>query len=250
MELLFGDCLELMPEIEDNSIDLLFCDLPWNATHCNWDCLINLDELWKQFNRICKEDTPMIFMCSVKFGNTLINSNTKYFRYELIWEKTRATGHLNSKKLPLKSHEMIYIFYRKLSKVYTENIELNHKYKFIKNNNKSLHETKTDEVYNITNHNPYELTPKEKSSTVYNPPLPNSILKFKSESSKHSTQKPVTLMEWILKYYSRPNGVVLDPTCGSGSMGVACKNMKRKFIGIEKEISIFEVAMERLHIKE
>jgi len=280
MELLLGNCLEILPELEDNSVDLLFCDLPYGQTSCKWDCLIDLDEFWKQVNRICKIDSPMIFTCSVKFGNTLINSNPKNFRYDLIWEKSRACGFLNAKKMPMKKHEMIYVFYRKLSKVYTENISLHHTHKFIKETENIIKESSTqgntyntesrnkpiirskpnqydpplpnsmikDEVYNQleTGHNPNDLTAQQKKTNIYDPELPNSILKMKSEGGKHSTQKPVALMEFILKYYSRENDVILDPTMGSGSMGIACKNMKRTFIGIEKDEKIFEVAMERL----
>tara|TARA_R100001460_G_scaffold23269_2_gene46970 strand:- start:1250 stop:2005 length:756 start_codon:yes stop_codon:yes gene_type:complete len=251
MELLLGDCLELMTEIKDNSVDLLFCDLPYGQTSCKWDCLIDLEKFWKEVNRVCKIDTPMLFTCSVKFGNSLINSNTKNFRYDLIWVKSAAVGFLNAKKMPMKKHEMIYVFYRKLPKIYTENISLHHTHKFIKE--KKI--TRTDEGCNAlygkeTNKKfIYDENGKLRNSEpMYDPPLPNSLLECKSEKGKHSTQKPISLMEWILKYYSREGGLVLDPTMGSGSMGVACKNMNRKFIGIEKDESIFKVAMERLHV--
>ena len=329
MELLLGDCLELMSEIEDNSIDLLFCDLPYHQTSLKWDLLIDLEAFWKQVNRICKDDTPMLFTCSVKFGNTLINSNPKCFRYDLIWVKSKLCGFLNAKKMPMKKHEMLYVFYRKLPKVYGENIALHHTHKFLKetknkksdndeakgnniynkfsyynngekgydpplpnsiikeNENSVIRDTKNyknnsdlygkierpdymrknnesmynpplpnsiikDEVYNQleTGHNPNNLTAQQKKTNIYDPPLPDSLLECKSEGGLHSTQKPVTLMEFILKYYSREGAVVLDPTMGSGSMGVACKNMKRTFIGIERDEQIFEVAMKRLHIKE
>ena len=347
MELLFGDCLELMPEIKDNSVDLLFCDLPYGQTSCKWDSLIDLEEFWKQVNRICKDDAPMLFTCSVKFGNTLINSNPKCFRYDLIWVKSKVVGFLNAKKMPMKKHEMVYVFYRKIPKVYTENISLHHTHKFIKETenkrngkdgvdnkgyiknrsktetynkydpplpNSVIKENKDYENRTIKKRNtikkeenygkeylnkkvnyrkydptlggkpeshiydpplpnsvikddkvntymskegiiynggkPYTLNnyqERKKGEPAYEPPLPNSLLECKSEGGKHSTQKPVTLMEWILKYYSREGAVVLDPTMGSGSMGVACKNMNRYFIGMEKDEKIFEVAMERLN---
>ncbi len=263
MELLFGDCLELMPEIKDNSVDLLFCDLPYGQTSCKWDCLIDLEQFWKQVNRICKDDAPMLFTCSVKFGNTLINSNPKCFRYDLIFVKSKSCNFLNSKKQPMKKHEMVYVFYRKLPKVYTENISLHHTHKFIKETENKDYEKRTIKKRNTikkeenygkeylnkkVNYRKYDPTLGGKpESHIYDPPLPNSLLEYKSEGGKHSTQKPVTLMEWILKYYSREGGVVLDPTMGSGSMGVACKNMNRYFIGIEKDEKIFEVAMERLN---
>ena len=346
MDLRHGDCLEVMKELENDSIDLLFCDLPYGQTSCKWDCLIDLKLFWKQVNRVCKPDTPMIFTCTVKFGNTLINSNPKNFRYDVIWVKSASTGFLQSKKAPLRKHEMVYIFYRKLPKVYTENIALHHTHKFLKeteNKRKvggkgcytngcktetcskydpplpnsiikqenvkivkrtdggcdSMYGKETGKVfiydekgklrntepryepplpnsiikedtgvYNECDHSsskklirdtknckndsvlygevdrPQYLM-RKKSETMYNPPLPNSILEMKSEKGKHATQKPVSLMEWILKYYSREGGVVLDATMGSGSMGVACLNKNRSFIGIEKDEDIYKVAIDR-----
>ncbi len=280
MDLRHGDCLEVMKELEKNSVDLLFCDLPYGQTSCSWDCLIDLDLFWKEVNRVCKIDAPMVFTCTVKFGNTLINSNPKNFRYDLIWVKSAPCGFLNAKKMPMKKHEMIYVFYRKLPKVYTENIALHHEHKFLKertndknglygNNdgNKKVMEGKYDPplpnsvikeenvvIRDTKNYkNESDLygnierpdCMRKNGESMYQPPFPNSILEVKSEKGKHATQKPVTLMEWILKYYSREGGVVLDATMGSGSMGVACLNKNRYFIGIEKDEKIFNVALER-----
>ena len=114
INLINGDCLEEMKKIEDNTIDLLFCDLPFGCTSCKWDCQIDLSLFWKQINRICKINCPMFFCCNAKFGNTLINSNPKNFRYDLIWIKSSSTSFLLSKKMPMKKHELIYVFYRKL----------------------------------------------------------------------------------------------------------------------------------------
>tara|TARA_R110002050_G_scaffold78805_3_gene168379 strand:- start:595 stop:1641 length:1047 start_codon:yes stop_codon:yes gene_type:complete len=342
MDLRNGDCLEVMKELENDSIDLLFADLPYGQTSCKWDCLIDLDLFWKEVNRVCKPDAPMVFTCSVKFGNTLINSNPKNFRYDLIWVKSAPCGFLNAKKMPMKKHEMIYVFYNKIPKVYTENIALHHKHKFLNSKNgmkgqddliygqavKQVQNKKYDpplpnSVIKETNHenayntekrkkpivrskpNQYE-TPlpnsvikedtgiynecdhsssktfirgkKNKTTnedvyksderfnngklyhhsrklqkgdeSIYEPPLPNSILEVKSQKGKHATQKPVALMEWILKYYSREGGVILDPTMGSGSMGVACLNKNRSFIGIEKDETIYKVAVERCGLYE
>jgi site-specific DNA-methyltransferase (adenine-specific) len=135
MKLINSDCLEEMKDMSDNTIDFLFADLPYGQTSCKWDCLIDLDLFWKQVNRVCKQEAVMAFTCSVKFGNTLINSNPKCFRYDLIWVKSSACGFLNAKKMPMKKHEMVYIFYRKLPKVYTENIALHHTHKFLKEEN-------------------------------------------------------------------------------------------------------------------
>ena len=232
MDLRHGDCLEVMSELEENSVDLMFADLPYAQTSCKWDVLIDLEQFWKQVNRVCKQEATMAFTCSVKFGNSLINSNPKCFRYDLIWVKSAACGFLNAKKMPMKKHEMVYIFYRKLPKVYTENIALHHTHKFLKPNPDGY----AGNCYGGD---------KESIKTKYSPPLPNSILEIKSEKGKHATQKPVPLMEWLIKYYTRKGDKVLDPTMGSGGTGIACKNLNREFIGIEKDEEIYKVALER-----
>lgn len=285
MELINGDCLEVMKDLSDNSIDFLFADLPYAQTSCRWDVLIDLELFWKQVNRVCKQDAVMAFTCSVKFGNTLINSNPKCFRYDLVWVKSAACGFLNAKKMPMKKHEMVYIFYRKLPKVYTENIALHHTHKFLKatpmpekpdlygrlwdKNGKPYTKTKIQNKYDPplpnsvikeelcnydVNKNAYGggkegrikiSKNKEDHQQKYDPPLPNSILEIKSEKGKHATQKPVPLMEYLIKYFTREGETVLDPTMGSGGTGIACKNLNRKFIGIEMDKDIFDVAVER-----
>jgi len=238
MELHLGDCLEIMKNIETNSIDLLFCDLPYGQTSCKWDCLIDLELFWKQVNRICKDTTPMFFTCSTKFGVSLINSNPKNFRYDLVWVKSATCGFLNAKKMPMRKHEMVYVFYKKLP-LYDLS---SHTHKLLKDN--VVRESTTNEVYESPkltyNH-------KKRDEPLYEPPLPTTILEVKSQKGKHSTQKPTALIEWILKYYSKEDDVVLDPTMGSGSTGVACKNMNRRFIGIELDEEIFKVAEERIN---
>ncbi len=229
MDLYNEDCLEKMKDLSDNSIDLLFCDLPYGCTSCKWDSLIDLELFWKEVNRICKDTTPMFFTCSTKFGVSLINSNPKNFRYDLIWVKSAPCGFLNAKKMPMKKHEMIYVFYRKLP-LYDLSC---HNHKFIKANDKH----KIGGVYGKV---------EKKIGGQYDPPLPNSLLEIKSQKGKHDTQKPTALIEWCLKYYSKEGDIILDPTMGSGSTGVACKNMNRNFIGIEKDEKIFNSAVERL----
>ena len=325
MELYNEDCLERLKKIPDKSIDLIFNDLPYGQTSCKWDSLIDIDELWKEYKRIRKDTTPIFFTCSTKFGHSLISSNMKEFRYDLVWVKSAACGFLNAKKMPMKKHEMIYVFYKKLP-LYDLS---SHTHKFLKetenkrngkddlckydvnkntygggkegrikiSKDKKDHQQKYDpplpvsvikedtttiktDLYSDKNKkdkrelkreppNKYDPPlpvsvikeddknyktlygdiniPKHQSSgSRWNPPLPNSILEIKSQKGKHSTQKPEALMEWILKYYSKDNDIVLDPTMGSGSMGVACKKMNRKFIGIEKDEEIFKVAEERI----
>ena len=273
MELYNDDCLKVMKDIESNSIDLLFCDLPYGQTTCKWDCLIDLEEFWKQVNRICKDSTPMFFTCSTKFGVSLINSNPKNFRYDLVWVKSAPCGFLNAKKMPMKKHEMVYVFYKKLP-LYDLS---SHTHKFL--NEKETYESTTlygdkkivsyskrkngesaydpplptsivKETY-ITNtlYSDKKGEPRQvyrAKEGQYDPPLPNSILEVASQKGKHATQKPVALMEWCLKYYSKEGDIVLDPTMGSGSTGVACKNMNRQFIGIEMDKKIYDGAVERL----
>jgi site-specific DNA-methyltransferase (adenine-specific) len=272
MELYNDDCLKVMKEIESNSIDLLFCDLPYGQTSCKWDCLIDLDEFWKQVNRICKDTTPMFFTCSTKFGVSLINSNPKNFRYDLVWVKSAPCGFLNAKKMPMKKHEMVYVFYKKLP-LYDLS---SHTHKFIKDKEDTYITTtlysdkkgKPRQVYRAEEgkYDPPLPTSVVKEDTNYTtlygdicipkhpsngsrwvPPLPNSILEVASEKGKHATQKPVGLIEWCLKYYSKEGDKVLDPTMGSGSTGIACKNMNRHFIGIEMDKKIYDIAVERLN---
>jgi len=309
MDLYNEDCLEKMKDLSDNSIDLLFCDLPYGQTSCKWDSLIDLSLFWKEVNRICKETTPMFFTCSTKFGVSLINSNPKNFRYDLVWVKSAPCGFLNAKKMPMKKHEMIYVFYRKLP-LYDLS---SHSHKFLKEQENPRKEKDANTLYpnrckvatinkydpplpnsviktelysSENNEEPRELYRNEggqydpplpnsvirndegcnsmygketkkifiydengklrNSEPRYNPPLPHSLLEIKSEKGKHATQKPTALIEWCLKYYSKEGDTILDPTMGSGSTGLACKNMNRKFIGIEKDEKIFNDAIERL----
>ena len=263
--LIQGDCLEEMKNIETNSIDLLFCDLPYGQTQCKWDCLIDLDLFWKQVNRICKERTPMFFTCSTKFGVSLINSNPKNFRYDLVWIKSAPCGFLNAKKMPMKKHEMVYVFYKKLP-LYDLS---SHTHKCIKEKEETLITTTLysdkkgvpRQVYraeegkydpplptSVVREGCYHKDVIRTNDSAYDPPLPNSLLEIKSEKGKHPTQKPTALVEWCLKYYSKEGDTVLDPTMGSGSTGVACKNLNRQFIGIEQDEKIFQVAQSRIEL--
>ena len=243
MEIYNNDCLEKMKGIESNSIDLLFCDLPYGQTSCKWDSLIDLGVFWKEVNRICKDTTPMFFTCSTKFGVSLINSNPKNFRYDLVWVKSAPCGFLNAKKMPMKKHEMIYVFYRKLPFYDLSS----HTHKFLKEDTHSQISREMKAGIKNLYGNMKGGTIGNIHGTNFDPPLPNSLLEIKSQKGKHATQKPTELIEWCLKYYSKEGDTVLDPTMGSGSTGVACKNMNRKFIGIEKDEKIFNVAVERLN---
>jgi DNA modification methylase len=432
IKLFNNDCLEELKNIEDKSIDLIFVDLPYGQTSCKWDSLIDLELLWKQYKRIRKDTTPIIFTCSTKFGYSLIESNKKEFRYDLVWIKSSPVGFLNSKRMPMKKHEMVYVFYKKCpSEVYSNNIKKYHKHKYLdierntkdkngnvyeNDNNKKIMESKyepslpnsiikekkydntiygdidmkdfkgrngkprynpplpnsiikddnsyeTESLYGKTIINDYTKCGRKDNGSAYNPPLPNSIIKedigqkgevygklpkngacerlynpplpnsiikednlisitkneskdsntiygelkikppitsgsryevplpnsvikenpqvviesdselygkikrttFKnrqepnyepplpntileiaSQKKKHSTQKPTGLSDFFIKYYSNEGDIVLDNCMGSGSTGISCINLKRKFIGIEKDEEIFNLAKDRL----
>jgi len=378
MTLINGDCLNEMKKLADNSIDLIFCDLPYGQTSCKWDCKIDLEEFWKQVMRIKKLNTPLFFTTTTKFGVELINSAPKKcpFRYDIVWVKSSNCGFLSAKKMPMRKHEMVYVFYEKLPFYDLSS----HTHKFIKEGKKSegdkgnecygkfkyynngekgyepplpvsVVKEEEDPQYNkerkiATYGNNKEIRKKNergltydpplpvsvvkeeskeglaykpsfnqsnnadneyremgrkggesaydpplptsvvkdgsvneeyeglygglkapeyvsnniernklrrkykkegKSESAYDPPLPTTMLEIKSTRGKHSTEKPVALMEWVLKYYSKEGDVVLDPTMGSGSTGVACKNMNRNFIGIEMDKEIFKIAESRVN---
>jgi len=195
-KLINGDCIEEMKKLEDNSIDLLFTDLPYGQTSCKWDCKINLVEFWREINRICKINCPMFFCCTTKFGNCLINSNPKNFRYDYVWSKSRKSGFLNSGKMPLRSHEMVYVFYRK-QPVY--NVKQFHKHKFLKEEkpkdlpNTIITETRKDDGCESMYGNEkgkkdrYIVNGKLRDAEPrYEPPLPDSVIRDTSNYKNDS----------------------------------------------------------------
>ncbi len=390
--LLHGDCLEEMKGMDDKSIDFIFCDLPYNQTSCKWDqAVLDLEQFWKQIMRIKKLNTPIFMTTTTKFGVSLINSAPKKcpFRYDIVWVKSAPAGFLCAKKMPMRKHEMIYVFYEKLpfydlsshkhkfikerdteqtnGKIYEGGGGVNKKtmegkyepalpVSVVKEEEKTVFKTECETAYGKATHHSYrdtvydpplpvsvvkeeekgcygEKVPnseakygqkcsrqydpplpvsvvkeedkgcygdanrdieeykkcgkkgknqvlydpplpvsvvkqesiyggacngktnadeeyrkmgRKNGESAYDPPLPTTMLEVKSTRGKHSTEKPVALMEWLLKYYSKEGDVVLDPTMGSGSTGVACKNMNRNFVGIEMDEEIYEVACKRV----
>jgi len=232
MTLLLGDCLDLLPTLTDNSVDMVLVDLPYGTTACKWDSIIPLDKLWKQYNRICKKDGAMVFTAAQPFTTILAASNLENFRYEWIWEKPQGTNPMNAKVMPLKSHENILIFYRK-KPVYNPQMWYSTPYSGFSSNT-----SKIGEVYGSA-----------KSKHRDNPEgsrYPKTVLKFKQEKGLHPTQKPVEMMEYLIKTYSNEGDVVLDNTMGSGTTGVACVNTNRNFIGIEMEENYYKIAEQRI----
>lgn len=356
MNLIHGDCLEELKKLEDKSVDFVYLDLPYGQTKCAWDVKLDLSLLWIELKRVAKNDrTPFFFSCTTKFGYELIKANERWFRWDLVWKKNRASGFLNAYKLPMRKHEMVYCFAKKCPEYDVSS----HNEIEIKPHNRTkpnveiygdCNRIKTDKIhkeplptsditppteeheliycfakkspeYDVSSHKEFKdipngrKTPKnemfgeskindsEKTNRYYKDPLPTSDITPPAEEkvivdrptaspygagikdvyingkkggrtnhkdplptsditqedapsswcdvdldSKvgHRTAKPVKLMEFLLKYWSKEGDVVLDPTAGSGSMGVACKNMNRLFIGIEMDDQIFKLMSKRL----
>jgi len=229
------DCLVGMNKIKDHSIDMVLCDLPYGTTQCKWDSIIDLDLLWKQYNRITKENAAIVLTASQPFTSTLINSNLKYFKYCWVWEKSKATGYLNSKKMPMKAHEDICVFYKKLP-VYNPQMIQGEPY----NKGKAL---RTTEVYG----NQKEILVKNKSGLRY----PRTVLYFKTAENEgkviHPTQKPVALLEYLIKTYTNKEEIVLDNCIGSASTAIACINTNRYYIGFELSNEYYNKGLERIN---
>lgn len=234
MKLLNGDCMELMGEIEDNSIDLICCDMPYGTTNCRWDCDIDLQLLWEHYNRIIKDNGAIVLFAQTPFDKVLGTSNLKHLRYEIIWEKSHPTGHLNAKRMPMKAHENILVFYKKLP-TYNPQKTSGHIRKYaVKRGDKTP--VYGDQTFRELS---YDSTER----------YPRSVLQFASDkqtSKLHPTQKPLALIEWLIKTYSNEGDTVLDNCMGSGTTGVAAKTLNRKFIGIELEAHFYHVANKRI----
>ena len=235
MKLINGDCLEEMRKIEDGSIDMILCDLPYGTTACKWDTIIPFDKLWEQYNRIIKPNGVIALFGTEPFSSLLRCSNLKYYKYDLVWDKVKPGNPLIAKHRPLNHHENISIFYKKAGK-YNPIMEKRTTPKTSKNYKKS-------NIY-------IENTIKEqKEKTTYTHKYPKAILKFSNANQKgkvHPTQKPVELLEYLIKTYTNEGETVLDNCTGSGSTGVACVNTNRRFIGIELDKNYFEIAKKRI----
>lgn len=233
-----GDCLVEMNKIKDKSVDLILCDLPYGSTQCSWDSIIPFDKLWEQYNRVLKDTGIVVLFSSGLFTIDLINSNRKDFKYKLIWKKNVPTGMSSAKYRPMKYYEEICVFYKKKG---TYNPQMKPR----EGVGKACYNY--DHYCGDSNHVSYEKVKKR-----YDPDWvqPSDILEFNVVPNRngkvHPTQKPIELLEWLIKTYSNENDLVLDNTMGSGSIGVACINLNRDFIGIEMDKSYFEIAKSRI----
>jgi len=237
--LMKGDCLERMKEIESGSVDLILTDPPYAKTQNVWDSIIPLDKMWVELKRIIKSNGAIVMTASQPFTSVLVCSNLKDFRYDTIYEKSHATGHLNANKMPMRKHEEVLVFY---SKTPTYNSQKTNKVSANIRPNKVV--ATTSECYGNFN-------PNSERTERCDVSFPTSINKFNNsttggERGLHPTQKPVALMEYLIKTYTNENETVLDFTMGSGTTGVAAINTNRKFIGIEMDDQYFDIGTKRI----
>lgn len=233
-----GDCLELMSDLEDQSVDLILCDLPYGTTDIKgWDRVIPIEKLWEHYNRIIKDNGNIVLFGSQPFTSYLVSSNPTMFRYEWIWDKTRGSNFLNANCQPMKSHENILVF----SKLPTSpNKKGNAKY-FPQKEGEEEYVSKLGKRTKTFNGGEVE-----RVETKLKGKHPKTIQTLKKDGKLHPTQKPIALCELLIKSYTNEGDIVLDNCMGSGSTGIACINTKRNFIGMEKEKRYFDIAKKRI----
>ena len=233
IELKQGDCLELMKDIPDKSIDMILCDLPYGTTVCKWDTIIPFDKLWEQYNRIIKDNGAIVLFGNEPFSSQLRLSNLKNYKYDWVWDKKRGSNFATVKIRPFNSFENIMVFYKKQP---TYNPQMWKSTPYTCNQGYVGEAKQTglyrDNVITVNNGDRYPLT----------------ILSFSKETGLHPTQKPVALLEYLIKTYTNEGDVVLDNCMGSGSTGVACVNTNRNFIGIELDENYFNIAKKRIGV--
>ena len=231
-----GDCLDILPTLKDKSIDHILTDIPYGTTQCKWDSIIPFEPMWKELKRIIKDNGCIALFGSEPFSSHLRLSNLDWFKYDLIWLKTRPSNVFVAKKRFMNWYEVISIFYNRLPK-FNPQFEKGSAYKKV-----NYKQNRENGVYK--NIKEKDICVVENNGFRY----PKSILNFSNpnHNSLHPTQKPVALLEYLIKTYTNENDTVLDFTMGSGSTGVACQNTNRKFIGIEKDKTYFEIAKKRM----
>lgn len=240
VNLIHGDCLEVMKSIPDSSVDMILCDLPYGTTACKWDAIIPFNELWNHYRRITKPNAAIVLTASQPFTTALISSNMREFAYTWVWDKKFAANFVQAKRMPLRIHEDIVVFC-KTGKMPVYRPQMIPREKPIKKggNKQStaipIRQTQTAVEFGGSN-------------KTYEEKCPETIIKFNCREGRglHPTQKPVSLMEYLIKTYTNESDLVLDNCMGSGTTGVACMNTGRRFIGIEKDDGYFEVAKKRI----
>ncbi len=236
-KVLHGDCLDWLPQVEDKSVDMILCDLPYGTTACKWDTIIPFEPLWEQYERIIKDNGAIVLTASQPFTSALVMSNPRIFKYEIIWDKVNISNPMLAKKQVLKSHENILVFYKKQP---TYNPQMTRGVKWKRGGSGAKNSESKFMQQNIK---------RECKDDETDLKYPKSIQVFSNANRTnkvHPTQKPIELMEWIVKTYTNENETVLDNCIGSGTTAVAAINTNRNFIGIEREWEYCEIANKRI----
>lgn len=234
-----ADCFDILPMIADKSVDAIITDLPYGVTQNKDDEALPLDKLWAQYERVIKSNGAIILFGQGLFFVDLINSNRKLFRYDLVWDKQLTSGFLNANRMPLRVHENIAVFYRKLPTYNPQYTEGN-----------PLHSRGTsylDKEHKNENYGKFKITDDSRKGSVQK--YPKSILSFQKphpSKAQHRTEKSTEMLEWLINTYTNENEIVLDNTMGSGTTGLACLRTNRQFIGIEKESTYYDIAVKRI----
>lgn len=236
IELKQGDCLELMKQLPDKSVDMILCDLPYGITRNKWDSVIPFDDLWNAYNRVCKDKTVIALFGSQPFSSALVMSNPKMFRHEWVWIKNRGSNFANTVREPMKEHEHVLIFSKGK---WTYNRQMQERTGGGLDRVKYTLENRTAKSDNYRHFD-------KPNRNQGNMRVPSSWQKFNTEVGLHPTQKPVSLCEYLIRTYTNEGETVLDNCMGSGSTGVACVNTNRSFIGMELDQRYFEIAKKRI----
>ena len=235
-----GDCLEVMKDIPDKSVDMILADLPYGTTQNKYDITLPFDKLWAQYERIIKDNGAIVLFGQGLFFVDLINSNRKLYRYDLVWDKQLISGFLNANRMPLRVHENIAVFYKQLptyNPQYTEGKPLHSKGK-----------SYLDKEHKNENYGKFEMTDDSRARSTQK--HPKSIISFQKphpSKAQHRTEKSIEMLEWLIKTYTNEGDIVLDNVAGSGTTGVACKNTNRNYILIEKEPEYIDIINKRLN---
>lgn len=225
------DCFDLLAQCDDQSVDAIICDLPYGTTACAWDSIIPFESLWAAFKRVIKPRGAIVLTASQPFTSALVMSNPAWFRYEWIWHKPMATGFLNAPHRPLRAHENILVFFEK-SGIY--NPQMGEGEPYIATTGTKPRDTIHDKnIAGIVTHNSGDR-------------FPRSVIEFNNDTGLHPTQKPVDLFAYLIRTYTRPGELVLDPTCGSGTTAIAARNEGRRFICGDSDPGYVQIARDRL----
>jgi site-specific DNA-methyltransferase (adenine-specific) len=234
-EIYLGDCLELMPKhVEDKSIDMIFCDLPYGTTQNKWDSVIDLPNLWSEYERVIKYNGAIVLFAAQPFTSALIMSNPKMFKYDWVWQKPKGTGHLNAKKQPMRDKEDVLVFYKKQC---TYNPQMTEGKPYDGN-------ARTGSKQQTSSYGKYKQDREVNTGFRY----PKQVQKFGvvERGTLHPTEKPLEIVEYMIKTYTNEGDLILDNTCGSGTTGLGAKNLKRNYIMMEQDPKYYETACKRV----